>query len=174
MSTPKKIPNTRLNTWFSEEDFLSEIEMGREAVEADNNFTVILYKVDRSNTNSHDLYGEANKDEIKFFPPIELKVLPIVSPPTNKTYNQTSGSLRHNEEGQLTFSIYEAQLSELDIDIDYGDYVGYPVSPTELRFFAVVDDGRVNYDNAHTIMGFQGAFRTVKCAIVDENEFRGV
>ena len=30
-----------------------------------------------------------------------------------------------------------------------------------------------NYDNKHTIMGYKGAYRTVLCAAVDENEFRG-
>ncbi len=52
-----------------------------------------------------------------------------------------------------------------------GDYIGYPVSETEIRYFSVVNSGIKNYDNRHTIMGWKGAFRTVLCASVDESEF---
>jgi len=38
----------------------------------------------------------------------------------------------------------------------------------------VSNDGKKNFDNAHTIMGWKGAFRTVVCAPVDASEFRGV
>ena len=74
----------------------------------------------------------------------------------------------------MTFGIYDAQLSELDTEISYGDYIGYPVTETEIRYFSVVNDGVKNYDNKHTIMGYKGAFRTVVCATVDANEFRGL
>ena len=32
----------------------------------------------------------------------------------------------------------------------------------------------IYYDNKHTILGYKGAFRTIKCASIDGNEFRGV
>ena len=59
-------------------------------------------------------------------------------------------------------------------EISYGDYIGYPVTETEIRYFSVVNDGIKNYDNNHTVMGYKGAFRTVVCASIDANEFRGV
>ena len=60
------------------------------------------------------------------------------------------------------------------MEISYGDYIGYPVTEDEVRFFSVVNDGKKNYDNKHTILGYRGAFRTVVCASVDDNEFRGL
>lgn len=173
MATPRRIPINRNNKFFSMEDFNLEISMGREAIEGDGNFVVILYRVDREMTESDDLYGEAVKDGIRFFPPVELRVVPILNEAENKAYNTGAGSLRYLDDGQLTFGIYEAQLAELDVELSYGDYIGYPVTETEVRFFSVVNDGIKNYDNTHTIMGYKGAFRTVKCATVDENEFRG-
>ena len=148
--------------------------MGREAIEGDGNFTVILYRVDRENTSSDDLYGEAPKDGVKFFPPVELKVIPILEEAENKAYNSGAGSLRYLQDGNLTFGIYTSQLAELDAELSYGDYIGYPVSETEVRYFSVTNDGVKNYDNKHTIMGYKGAYRTVKCAPVDEQEFRGL
>ena len=172
---PKKnVPINRINKFFSEEDFNLEVSFGREAIEGDGNFVVIIYRVDRERTESDDLYGEAVKDGIKFFPPVELRVIPIMNEPENKAYNSGSGSLRYLQDGQLTFGIYDAQLEELGVELNYGDYVGYKVSETDIRYFSVSNDGIKNYDNKHTIMGYKGAFRTVVCASVEEDEFRGL
>lgn len=167
------IPITRINKWFSEEDFKLENEMGREAIEGDGNFTVILYRVDREMTEYDDVYGEASKDGIRYFPPVELKVVPIMAEAENKAYN-SNGSMRYLQDGKFTFGIYDAQLTDLKTQISYGDYIGYPVTETEIRYFSVANDGLKNYDNKHTIMGYKGAFRTVICAPVDNNEFRGM
>lgn len=173
MDNKKITPITRINKFFSEEDFNLEISMGREAIEGDGNFTIILYRVNRDMSEFDSLYGEASKDGIRFYPPVELKVIPIMAAPENKTYNK-NGGLRYLQDGNLTFGIYDSQLSELDTTLSYGDYIGYPVTETEIRYFSVVNDGVKNYDNKHTIMGYKGAFRTVECATVDANEFRGL
>lgn len=168
----KQVPITRINKWFSEKDFDLEISMSREFIEGDGNFTVILYKVDRQLTEFDNVYGEASVDGIRFFPPIELKVLPIAEEPINKTYND-NGSLRYIYDGKFTFSVHSAQLNELNVDINYGDYIGYPITEKEIRYFSVVNDNLKNYDNKHTIMGYRGAFRTIVCAAVTSDEFRG-
>lgn len=173
MANPKIVPITRNNKFFSEEDFNLEISMGREAIEGDGNFTVILYRVDRDMSESDNLYGEGSKDGIRFFPPLELKVIPLLAEPENKSYD-SNGSMRYLQDGQLVFGIYDAQLTELKTSLSYGDYIGYPVTETEIRFFSVSNDGVKNFDNKHTIMGYKGAFRTIKCAPVDSSEFRGV
>lgn len=173
MANSKITPITRINKWFSGEDFELEVSMGREVIEGDGNFTVILYRVDRDMTQYDALYTEASKDGIRFYAPIELKVIPLMNEPENKAYNG-NGSARYLQDGQLTFGIYDAQLTEQEIDINYGDYIGYPVTETDIRYFSVSNDGRKNYDNKHTIMGFKGAFRSITCAPVDASEFRGV
>lgn len=174
MENKKITPITRINKWFSETDFILEQNMGREAIEGDGNFTIILYRVNRELSEFDNVYGEASKDGIKYYPPVELKVIPIMSEPENKAYNSGVGSLRYIQDGQFTFGIYDMQLSELDTEISYGDYIGYPVTETEIRYFSVVNDGIKNYDNKHTIMGYKGAFRTIVCASVDASEFRGL
>lgn len=168
-----KVPITRINKFFSEEDFGLEIEMGREAIEGDGNFTLILYRVNRDMTEFDKLYGEATKDGIRFYPPVEIKVVPILAEAENKTYNN-NGTARYLQDGQLTFGIYDAQLKELMTEINYGDYIGYPVSEDTIRYFSVSNDGKKNFDNKHTIMGYKGAFRTILCASVDASEFSGV
>jgi len=173
MGNQKIIPITRINKWFSGEDFSLEISMGREAIEGDGNFTLILYRVDRDMTDADALYGEARKDGIRFYPPVELKVVPILAEPENKNYNSNSTG-RYMIDGNLTFGIYASQLTELDTEISYGDYIGYPVSENEIRYYVVTNDGIINFDNKHTIMGYKGAFRTIQCAPTDSSEFRAV
>lgn len=167
----KKIPINRLNKFFSQEDFFFlEEKFGREYIEGDINITVILYQVDLEKSVTDDIYNEADKDELQFKIPVELKVMPLLETPENKTYNANSGSLRYLQDGKLTFDVYTSQLRELDVDISFGDYIGYIVSETEIRYFTVVNDGKKNYDNAHTILGYKGIYRTITCAPVDENE----
>ncbi len=173
MENNKITPITRINKFFSEEDYNLEISMGREGLEGDGNFTLILYKVDRQLTESDNVYGEASKGGIRYHPPIELKVVPIIADPENKTYNP-NGTLKYLQDGTLIFGIYEAQLTELKTTIDNGDYIGYPVTETEIRYFSVTNNGIKNFDNRHTIMGYKGYSRTVYCAPVDPSEFDGI
>jgi hypothetical protein len=173
MDNKRVTPITRIDKFFQSEDFELEISMGREAIEGDGNFTVILYRVNRFETEYDSVYGEATKDGIRFYPPVELKVIPIIEEPENTTYNK-NGSLRYLSDGNFTFGIYEAQLIDAGVEIAYGDYIGYPVTETQVRYFSVTNDGIKNYDNKHTIMGFKGAFRTIKCAPVTNDEFRAM
>lgn len=174
MDNKKIVPITRNNRFFSGDDFDLEISFGREFIEHDNNFTVVLFKVDRYFTPSDDIYKEAGVDDIKFLPPVELKVMPNFKEPENKVYNKNSGSLRYLEDGQLEFVIYNKQLIELDTDILFGDYIGYQVTETSMRYFTVVNDGKKFYNNKNTILGYKGAYRNIICAPIDENEFKGI
>ena len=170
----RKLPITRVNKFYSEEDFDLDIEMGREHFEGDGNFVVVLYRVESSLSHVDDLYNEPIKDGIRFKTPVELLVIPKLETPENKTYNTSSGSLRYLEDGKLSFIVYEKQLVELDVDITYGDYIGYPINETEMRFFSVTNDGIKFFDHKHTIIGYKGAYRSITCAPVDKTEFNSM
>jgi hypothetical protein len=169
----KKVPITRLNKFFSQRDFELDIEMGREYTEGDLNMTVVLYKVDLVNTNTDDVYGEADDEDIRFLPPVELKVVLNLNAPENKSYNP-DGSMRYVEHGNLVFGVYDIYLKEKGVDIDYGDYILYPESETKFKYFTVSNDGKIFSDNAHTIGGYKGVFRSIACVPVDESEFMGI
>src|SRR5690606_38882109 len=149
----KKLPIKRINKFFSGRDFDLEVKMGREAIEGDGNFTIILYRVDRNTTQVDDIYGEASAHEINFLVPVELYVIPMIEKPENKTYSK--GHLNYLEDGNLKFIVYSAHLEELNIDITMGDYIAYPINETEVVYFSVTNAGQKNYDNAHTIMGYK-------------------
>jgi hypothetical protein len=169
----RRIPITRINKFYSDDDFDLDVEMGREAIEEDNNFTVVLFRVDRQTTLFDDLYGEANEDGIRFKTPIELKVIPTIDEASNTSYN-TNGTQRNLEDGNLSFEIFQKQLDDLGVEITYGDYVGYAINEDTMRYYSVANDGVKNYNNANTIMGYKSAYRKVICTPANSNEFNGI
>ena len=141
MSSKKRLPINRMGKFYDYLDFGLENEMAREFVEGDLNFTVILFRVDRLKSQTDDTYGEPDVEEIKFHPPIELKVRPMLEESESKDYSE--GYFRYEEYGNLTFTIFEDQLIELGVDISYGDYIGYPETETKTKYFTVSNDGKI-------------------------------
>ena len=168
----RNVPITRLGKFFGGEDFALDVSIGREWLEGDMNFTLVLYKVDKTKTNTDDVYGESVKDGIKFYPPVEFKGLVKIVAPENK--NLGTSKLDQMEPGNLTVSVYQSQLDELNIDIEFGDYIAYYETEKRVRYYTVVNDGRVVSDNKHTYAGYKPFYRTVIASIVTDNEFRGL
>jgi hypothetical protein len=168
----KKVPITRLGKFFGGEDFALEVEMGREWLEGDMNFTLVLYKVDRYKTKTDDVYGETVSDGIKFHPPVEFKAFVQVMAPENKYMGNSK--IEQFEPGNIRISVYQAQLEELGIDVDYGDYIGYYETETRVRYYVVNNDGRVVSDNKHTYAGYKPFYRTIVASPVSADEFRGL
>jgi len=173
MKNNRKIPITRLNKFFSQEDFDLQIEFGREWLDGDINIKVILFQVLQGESLTDDIYGEAGRNEIRFKAPVELTVVLNNNTPINEAYNP-NGSLRHLEHGNLVFGVYDDQLEELGAEINYGDYVGYAETEDKIQYYTVSNNGIINSDNAHTIGGFKGFYKTVTCVPVDEDEFQGI
>ena len=53
-----------------------------------------------------------------------------------------------------------------------GDYIGVQISPEHMEFFVVNNDGKNNYDNAHSLWGTVPLYRTIQCSPVDTSEFK--
>ena len=167
-----KLPITRLGKFFSQSDFDLNVQMGEEYLHGDLNMKLVLYQVDRDRTDIDDVYGEVGKDEIKYFPPVEFNALVKIEEPKNMAYQ--SGVVRYNEPGNLTFSVYLTHLKELGIDVRYGDYIGYADTEEKLRFYTVINDGKVTSDGKHKMFGYKPHYRTIVCSPAQETEFRGV
>jgi len=165
----RKYPITRLHKFYDEVDFGLENEMAREFMEGDLNFTVILFQVDRVKSQTDDVYGESDSEEIKFLPPKEIKVRPIMGEPNTENYSE--GYLRRQEYGDFSFTVFVDHLKELKADIKYGDYIGYVDFEDNIKYFTVYDDGKIFSDNQHTRLGYKGYYRTIKCLNADNDEF---
>ena len=171
MST-NKVPITRIGKFFGAEDYNLDLSIGEEWLYGDMNFTLVLYRVDRLKTKTDDVYGETVKDGVKFLPPVEFKAFVQISAPENK--NLGNSKINQTEPGNIRISIYQRQLDELGIDINYGDYIGYYETENIVRYYTVNNDGRVISDNKHTYAGYKPFYRTITASAVIDNEFRGL
>ena len=170
MKNKYQIPITRHNLFFSEEEWELEKGFSREAIEQDLNQIVILFRVDRVLSVVDDLYNEGSKKELIFMPPVRLQVHAYMDDAENKAYNEGAGTLRYKQDGKLNLVVLIDQLEELDVEVRYGDYIGYPVSETEIRYYTIVDDGTKAYHDGQTILGYKPTFRTMIAAPVEDDD----
>ena len=103
---------------------------------------------------------------------MEFNALVKIESPKNASYK--NGVVRYLEPGNLTLSVYLNHLKDLNIDIRYGDFIGYPETEERIRYYTVSNDGKVTSDNKHNMFGFKPYYRTITCVPAQEIEFRGV
>jgi len=87
-----------------------DVEMGREWLHGDMNFTLVLYRIDRYKTKKDDVYGEAVSDGIHFLPPVEFNGYVQVLSPENK--NLGNSKLNQFEPGNIKVGVYQSHLEE--------------------------------------------------------------
>lgn len=167
-------PINRNQMFFSKSDFDFEIELARDYLEQDMNQTVVLFEVDLSKTNTDDIYHEASKKNIRFKPPVELTVRYEISEAEMRSYDKTQNKGLYAKPGTLNFTVLNATLEEVGRDIKRGDYIGVQITPEEMIYFTVYDDGKVaSYSSINMLYGVKPFYRSVKCNYVDPSEFEG-
>ena len=170
----KKIPITRNNKFFGAEDFDLQVGFSTEYLEQQANQTVILYQVDLSKTKVNDIYVETGQNGVRYKTPVEIPVIYDISDAEMKTYDTTLQKGIYAQTGKLTFSVLLKTLEEYNCDISRGDYIGVQITPEHREYFTVTDDGRVaSTSNKFTMYGTIPYARTIQCASVDSNEFKG-
>lgn len=168
----KRVPINRNNIFYSDESFAFEGSIGKNYIEQDMNQTAVLYQVDASISNINDTYGETKTDGVQFKTPVEFHCVYKVEQPELKAYDKNKNIGTYMKTGKLTIGVYEETLKELGIDIKKGDYIGIQITPEHMIYFSVMNDGKNNYDNAHTLFGVRPLYRTINCAPVDTTEFQ--
>ena len=83
----RKAKITRNNQFYSESDFLFDSEIGHDYIKQDINQTIILFRVDRVNTNT-DRWGEAAEGGVIYKDPVELNVIYTIEKTRNKSLEQ--------------------------------------------------------------------------------------
>lgn len=167
-----RVPITRIGKFFGSADYNLDLSIGEEWLYGDMNFTLVLYRIDRQKTKTDDVYGETLSDGIKFLPPVEFKAFVQILAPENKYLGNSK--IQQSEPGNIRVSLYQKQLEDLDIEINYGDYIGYYETENRVRYYVVNDDGRIVSDNKHTYAGYKPFYRTIIGSAVTDNEFRGL
>lgn len=171
----RKSKINRNSMFYSEKDYQFDMEIGMDYIAQDMNQTITLFQVDRVRTDSLDIYGESTDEKaISYKEPVELNVVYLVDEALNSSYDKTQNLARYLLTGNLSFGVYEKTLTDNKVDISYGDYIGIQVTPEQMEYWVVTNDGRINFDNKHSMFGYKPLYRTVKCTAVDKNEFNGI
>jgi hypothetical protein len=168
----KRVPVNRNNLSYSDESFDFDVEIGKNYIEQDMNQTAVLYQVDVAANNINSTYGETSSNNIQFKTPVEFHCVYKIEEPELKSYDKTKNIGTYMKTGKLTIGVYEETLKELGIDIKKGDYIGIQISQEHMEYWSVTNDGKNNYDNAHTLFGVRPLYRTVQCYPVDTSEFQ--
>ena len=168
----KLVPITRLGKFFGSEDFDLDISMGREWLGGDMNFNIVLYKVDRTKTIQDAVYGEVLKDGIQFLPPVSINAYVKLEEATEQFLGLSK--IIQNEPGLLRFAVYKQELLDLQTNIELGDYIGYWITESQVRYYSIIDAGVPEYDNKHTYGGYKAFYFSYTATPVSENEFRGI
>lgn len=168
-----KYPINRNSLFFSDRDLEIETDLGMDYIMEDVGQSVILYRVDIERSNLNQTYLEAKEGGIVFKAPIKVPCMYSIETGELRSYEKNKNLASYVQNGQLRLYVYEKTLSDMKIDIRRGDYIGTVISENKLQMFTVVDDGRANNDNRHTMYGTKPYYRSITCAEVNLNEFDG-
>lgn len=166
-------PNIRLNFLYDEQDFLLDMEMADEFVKNDMNLSVTLFRIKPSETDTDDIYGESNPRDVRYHTPVVLKVANIkIEEAENKSYNPNS-TMRYQQYGNLIVQVFIQELIDKNVDIAYGDVLGYADKEHNFKYWTVQNDGKITADNKHTRFGLKGYYRSIEAVALDPNLFTG-
>lgn len=168
-----QIPNKN-NLFYSEEDFQYETDLVERYIEEDLNQSVVIYEVDRRKTNVNAIYKEATKGNIRYKSPREIPCVYEIKDSETKSFDNKSSNGIYTQDGNLVFYVLSKTLKKYGVDIKRGDYVGVQIDVNKMKYYTVVNDGKVNSMNSHLIGAYRPAWRTVECTLVsDITEFNG-
>lgn len=173
MNSNLQLPSKN-NLFYSEEDYLFETEMFEGYIEEDLNQSVVLYEVDRRKTNLNSIYKESSSGQIRYKPPREIPCMYEIKEADLKSFDNKSSNGIYAQDGNLVFYVLTRTLEKFMCDIKRGDYIGVKIDTNRMKYYTVVNDGKVNSANTHMIGAYKPAWRTIECTLVsDISEFNG-
>ena len=175
-----KMPNVRLQLpeknklFYSEDDFFYETDLVERYIEEDLNQSVVVYEVDRTKTNVNSVYKEASKGNIRYKAPRELPCMYEIKDAELKSFDDKSSTGVYTQDGNLIMFVLTKTMEKYGVEIKRGDYIGVQIDTNRMKYYTVVNDGKVNSANTHMLGGYKPAFRTIECTLVsDISEFNG-
>ncbi len=160
--------------FYSEEDFFYETDLVERYIEEDLNQSVVLYEVDRGKTNVNSIYKEASNGNIRYKAPKEIPCMYEIKDSEIKSFDSQTSNGVYTQDGNLNIFVLVKTLEKYKADIKRGDYIGVQIDLNRMKYYTVVNDGKVNTANTHMIGGYKPAWRSIECTLVsDISEFNG-
>lgn len=160
--------------FYSNDDFLYETDLVERYIEEDLNQSVVLYEVDRKKTNVNTIYKEASNGNIRYKAPKEIPCRYEIKDSEIKSFDNKSSNAVYAQDGNLDIFVMTKTLEKYKADIKRGDYIGVQIDTNRMKYYTVVNDGKVNTANTHMMGGYKPAWRSIECTLVsDISEFNG-
>jgi len=169
----RRVPITRNSLFYDREQFNFDLELGREYIEGDVGQRVVLYRIDYIKTNNDSLYGETNKENVVYMPPVEVPCIYEIEAAELRSYDKQKNMGNFQKAGKLKASFFCSTLAEMDIDIKIGDMIGVQVTEKSMEFWQVENDGKNNYDNGKTLFGTVPVVRDIVASPIEKSVFNG-
>lgn len=154
------MPYSGLSIFFNDAEEQLFNRMGRELVETliVQHFT--LYRIDQVNTESN-FYGESKAKRYKT--PVDVKARIQIQ----DTDVYSEGGVRRMAKGDMSAWVYLQHMSELDIEINVGDFIGYAG-----KFYEIYDPGYDKDSLDRKFAGDREYFREILAKSVSEDIFK--
>lgn len=136
--------------------------MGRELVETLINQHFTLYRMDVINTES-DFYGETKTKVYKT--PVEVKARIQIA----DTDVVSEGGIRRLSKGDMSAWVYIENMTELDIEINVGDFIGFLG-----KFYEIYDPGYNKDSMDRKYAADRDFMREILAKVVHEDIFRSI
>jgi hypothetical protein len=169
----RRVPVKRNRLFYDREQFMFDMELGREYVEGDLGQTVVLYQVDLSKSSLDDLYMETDANGIAYKAPVEIPCTFNIEDAELKAYDKTKNLGTYLKQGKLKVGVYNQTLIDYGVDIKIGDFLGVQVDETHMVYYQVENDGRASYANKYTQFGTVPLYRSIVASWVDPSTFNG-
>lgn len=151
-----------LSIFFTDKEETLFKRMGRELVETLIKQHFTLYKVDHEKTES-DFYGEA-KTKVYDGPYEIIGRVNIVD-----TDIASEGGLRRMAKGDMSAWVYNEHLSELNVDISVGDFIGF-----QGKFYEVYDPGYNKDSMNRKFAGDRDFYREILAKAIEGTAFKSI
>lgn len=163
------IENQRYGLFMTQNSFDLDIFYGRNYLQTDNVQTVVLHRINVTETKVHALYGQAKTKDKKFFAPVQLSVMVDVEDGKQEYYGPNPGGITRDDTGPLRFGVYLKELEEKNTEINRGDYIEYNMSGEKKRYYEVESANNVTDETKKTIGGFKTYWKMVVSVPVKED-----
>jgi hypothetical protein len=145
--------------FYGEDEFAYELDLIKEYNTFDNQYTIILYRIDSVGTvqtGGRLHVGESRSREKKFLAPVELTARTTAGKASFKYIAGTSVTKQEYE--SFSFNVFLSDLEERQIELRTGDYVLWNDGEKD-RFFEVSKSTTLNSTNGGR--GFRPIYKEV-------------
>ncbi len=127
-----------------------------------------LYKIDKEKTVSSSNLNNLNDKQVFYHDPVEILAIVDIEKTSNTSYTEKNKA-RYEEYGNITLNVLEKTLKDLNVFIEYGDYVAIEYNSSFI-FYSVINNDKKNISLDKSFAGMAPFFKSIECTPIDQNE----